>query len=332
MISLKKSKQCIQKFLLYAQRFQISFLKQKEEIKEINVLDSDLQGLNNQMKQNEQELIEELDNDPTNYEIKTKCAVATSLRRVLQYEIKDYFKNQQMIDKTKHDLLKCFSDKGFLLLENSRKPVMQLVKRIGSKQVEILFRAYERYHVINPHEQRFLYYNELDQAKDILDIKFENNYFNSLHEEREKIARDLILDQNNPLGNPLEEYSFTFLVVVKDKPEVEQYVAYECEESFGEITIKNIGIYENHSQIEDILKFKYISELKNDTRLNISKVYKPKFINLSEKLQEAFLEYLNSFDIDIELVQSIHKASIYKQQNLFVEWLYNTHQIAVDLD
>ncbi|KAL4472227.1 hypothetical protein ABPG72_013860 [Tetrahymena utriculariae] len=310
----------------------MSFLRQKEEVKEINVLDSDLQGICNQMKQNEKELIEELDSDLTNYEIKTKCAVATSLRRVLQYEIKDYLQNQQIIDKTKHDLLKCFSDKGFLLLENSRKPVMQLAKRIGSKQVEILFRAYERHHALNPNEQRFLHYNELDQAKDILDIKFENHYFNSLHEERQKIARDLILDQNNPLGNPLEEYSFTFLVIVKDKPEVEQYVVYECEESFGEITIKNIGIYESHSQIEDILKFKYISELKHDIRLNISKVYKPKFINLSEKLQEAFLEYLNSFNIDIELVQSIHKASIYKQQNLFVEWLFHTHQIAVDLD
>lgn len=51
----------------------------------------------------------------------------------------------------------------------------------------------ERHHVLGPNADRFLSYNELEKSKEVMDIKFENPFIDSMLGDKDKIAKDMLL-------------------------------------------------------------------------------------------------------------------------------------------
>ncbi|KRX04721.1 Mitochondrial glycoprotein [Pseudocohnilembus persalinus] len=154
--------------------------------------------------------------------------------------------------------------------------------------------------------------DELDEGQQ--NVHLESDKFGILNNKqlREEIQRNLALDKQNPFG-------------FKDYPKYgdKKQFKYLCVLQAGDITILNVIL-------ESINAERIPIELQGERHFMKYKGI-PNFYNLSDNLQLAFLQYIQSFGIQAELFNDIELISAHLIQKKYMNWLQKHYQHFCDL-
>ncbi len=170
---------------------------------------------------------------------------------------------------------------GFTVLETPENTEIKLMKNVGDKTIEIKFQA-----------------NEPMQDEDEEEEEEEGK-----GEEKEKKG-DKKDDEEGKNGF---KSAADFTVIVKSKDG--SGLLFDCNSQETELNIYRVAYNKN---IDDLTK-----DMEKAARSYLG----PEFMSLDEKVQQSFIEYLESLGLIEKLLAYIECAAIDKEQKLYMNWI-----------